>query len=133
MVSVQFRENFTGPSFCCVKAEKFQTFTSSYFDSGLQKIVLSSLLLFSCICYWVDLDDIQWNEVAISSARSFNNSWPLYLNFFKYDKRCPNIWFIKNSRCQQFLFWKKSHQKTQTFHLFKRPLFRKRWPYSHEC
>ena len=24
---------------------------------------------------------------------------------------CPNIWFIKNSKCQQFLFWRKSRQK----------------------
>ena len=29
------------------------------FDSGFQKIVLSSLLLFSYACYKVDLDDIQ--------------------------------------------------------------------------
>ena len=29
------------------------------FDSGFQKIVLSSLLLFSCACYKVDLDHIQ--------------------------------------------------------------------------
>ena len=46
--------------------------------------------------------------------RNLNSSWPLYLNFPKMINPYPNIYFIKNSKkCQQFLFWKKSYQKTQ--------------------
>ena len=73
----------------------------------------------------VDLDDIQWNEVATSTARNFNNSWPLYLNFSNMINLCLSIWFIENSKCQQFLFWKRSRQeKTKIFHILKGPLFR---------
>ena len=28
---------------------------------------------------------------------------------------CPNIWLIENLKCQQFLFWKKNHQKNKKF------------------
>ena len=49
--------------------------------------------------------------VATSSARNFNNNWPIYLNFSNMIKLCPNIWFIKNSKFQQFVFWKRSRQK----------------------
>ena len=82
-----------------------------FFESRLQNIVLSSLLLFSCDCY----DDIQWNEVATSAARNFNNSSLLYLNFSNLINLCPNIWFIKNSKHHQLLFWKRSRKKTQIF------------------
>ena len=102
--------------------QKFKLLADISFESCLQNIALSSLQLFSCASYWVDLDDIQWNEVATSTARNFNNSWPLYLNFSNMINLCLNIWFIKNSKCQQFLFWKKSRQKNATFLLFKGPL-----------
>ena len=83
-------------------------------------------------CYQVDLDDIQWNEVATSTAHNFSNSWPLTLNFSNMINLCPNIWFIKNPKCQQFAFWKRSRQKTQIFHNFKGPLFRNGWTYWYE-
>ena len=85
------------------------------FDSGLQNIVLTSLLLFSCPCYQADLGDIQWNEVAILTARNFNNNWPLYLNLSNMINLCPNILFIKISKCLQFLFWKRSRKKRHKF------------------
>ena len=66
------------------------------FDSWLQNIALSSLLLFLCACYSVDLDNTQPNEAATSAACNFNNSWPPYLNFSNMMKLCPNIWFIQN-------------------------------------
>ena len=119
MVSVQFRKNFTRPSFCGRRAKKLQTFSRYFFDNGFQKIVLSSLLLFSCACYYVDLDDIQWNEVATSTARNFNSSWLLYLHFFNMINLCSNIWFIKISKCQQLLFWRKSLQKHKFFIFLK--------------
>ena len=80
----------------------------------------------------VDLDDIQWNEVATSTARNFNNSWPLYLNFSNMINLCLSIWFIENSKCQQFLFWKRSRQKSTIFHIFTGPSFRNGWLYWHE-
>ena len=58
-----------------------------FFDSNFQKIVLLSLLLFSCACYYVYLDDIQENEVATSWAHNFNND--PRPQFFKYDKPLP--------------------------------------------
>ena len=51
------------------------------------------------------------NLVATSTARNFNNSWHIYLNFPDMINLCSNIWFIKNSKCQHFVFWKRSGQK----------------------
>ena len=85
------------------------------FESGLQNIVLSSLLLFSSTCY----DDIQWNEVATSTARNFNNCWPLCLNFSNMINFCPNICFIKNSKHQQLYFEKRAAKKHKFFIFLK--------------
>ena len=51
------------------------------FESSLQNTVLPSLLLFLCAGYEVDLDDIQWTEVATSTARNFNIVDPYTLIF----------------------------------------------------
>ena len=85
------------------------------FDSGLQNSALPTLMLISSACFWVDLNDIQWNEVVTSTARSFNYRKPAYLNFLNVINLCPNIWFSENSKCQQFLFWKKNRQKNKFF------------------
>ena len=61
--------------------KNFKLLADISFESSLQNTVLPSLLLFLCACYYVDLDNIQWNEVATSTARNFNNSKSLYLNF----------------------------------------------------
>ena len=62
-----FPFNFTkilqGRHFVVGGPKKLQSFTKYLaFDSGFHKTILSSLLLFSCACYYVDLEDIQWNE-----------------------------------------------------------------------
>ena len=88
------------------------------FGSGFQKTVLLDLLLFSCACYQVDLDYIQWNEVATSATRNFNNSWLLYFHFSRMINLCPNIWFTKNPKCQRFLFWRKSCQRNTNCSFF---------------
>ena len=62
---------------------------------------------------------IQWTEVATSTACNFINSWPICLNFSNMINLCHNIWSIENSKCQQFVFWKTSRQKTQIFHILK--------------
>ena len=56
------------------------------FESGLQNIVLPSLMPFSCACYSFDLDDIQWNEAATLAACNFDNSKSLYLIFSNMKK-----------------------------------------------
>ena len=105
------------------KASNFQQIF--FFENSVQNTILPSLLLFLCTCYYFDLDHIQWTEVAISTARNFNSNWRIYLNFW-------NIWFIKNCKCQQFVFWKRSRQKTLIFHFSKGPLFRNECPYWYE-
>ena len=102
------------------RPKSFKLLADISFESGLPNIVLPSLLQFSCACYYVDLDDIQWNQVATSTTRNFNNSRPLYLNFWNMINLCPNIWFIENSKCQQFLFWKKNRQKKHKFFMLLR-------------
>ena len=73
-------------------------------------------------------DDIPWNEVVTSTARTFNNSWPLHLTFSNINL-CPNILFIKNSKCQQsFLEKGAAKKKPQIFHIFKGLLFCNGWP-----
>ena len=133
MVSVQFRKNFTGLSFCGGWTRKRQTFSKHLFWEQPSKYCIPEFTAFLCACYWVDLEDVHWNKVATSTTCNFNNSWPLYLIFLNIINLCPNIWFIKNSKCQQFVFWKRSRQKTQIFHIFKGPLFRNGWLYWYEC
>ena len=74
------------------------------FDNGFHKIVLSSLLLFSCAFYKVDLGNIQWKQVTTSTTRNFDNNWPLYLNFSNMINLCPNIWFKKIQNVRKFYF-----------------------------
>ena len=117
------------------RPKSFKLLADISFESGLPNIVLPSLLRFSCACYYVDLDDIQWNQVATSTTRNFNNSRPLYLNFWNMINLCPNIWFIANSKCQSsfFFFGKVATKITQIFHIFKGQFFRNEWLYWYEC
>ena len=68
-------------------------------------------------------------SVLLSSLmdRNFNNSRPLYVFFWEMRNQYRNIWFMKNSKCQHFLFLKKQPQKWtdfSTFYLvFKGPPF----------
>ena len=127
MVFVQFHKNFTGPSFCGEWARELQrkiTLPDISFDCSFEKIVLSSLLLFSRACYLLDLDDIQWNEVATSTA--------LIPPFFKYVKLLPkylNFVSFKIRNASNFYFEERAPQKTQIFNIFKGPLFRNGWLY----
>ena len=115
----RFPFNFTnileGRHFAVDRAKSFKPLADISFESGLPNIVLLSLLRFSRACYYVDLDDIEWNQAATSTTRNFNNSRPVYLNFWNMINLCPNIWFIENSECQQFLIWKKTAKKHTFF------------------
>ena len=104
-----------GRHFVVGRTKNFKVLADISFQSSPQNTVLPSLLLFLCACYYFDLDDIQWNEVATSTARSFINSWPLYLIFWNMINFCPNVWFIKNSKCQQAFHLKKELPKNTNF------------------
>ena len=114
-----FAKDLKGRHFVAASPKNSKLLLDISFDSGFQKIVLWSLLLNLCACYWVDLVDIQWNKVGTSTVRKFSNSWPLYLNFSNMINLFQNIRFIKTLKCPQFLFWKKNRQKTQIFHFLK--------------
>ena len=123
MVIFQFHKKFTGSSFCDGRAKNLQILRDIDFDSGFQNIVLSNLLLFLCVCY---INWSRWysiNEITNLTARNFNSSRLLYHYFSKMSNFFPNIRFINNSNCKKFLFWRKSHQKTPIFRLFKGILF----------
>ena len=54
--------------------KSFKLLADISFGSGLQNNALSSLLLYLCACYHVDLDEIQRNEVPTSTIRIFSNN-----------------------------------------------------------
>ena len=90
------------------------------FDSSLQKTVLPSLLLFLCACYYVDLGNIQWDEVATSAARNFNIVDP-YTSFFKYNKPFPISQIfdsLKIPNISSFFYLTKKPPKENKFFIF---------------
>ena len=120
MVSVQFWI-LQGHHFVVGEPKTFKLSPDISFDTGFQKIVLSSLLLFSCACYK------SWSrsyEVATLTARSFNSSGLLYFHFLNMINLCPNMWFIKNLKCQYFFILKKEPSKAQILNFLKGLLFR---------
>ena len=90
----------------------------------------TKILAFSRHFFWelpskyciVEFTAIQWNEVAASTARNFNNSWPLYLRFSNMINLCLNIWFIKNWKYQKILFCKRGCQKNLKLSIFLKGL-----------
>ena len=58
-------------------------------------------------------------SVLLSSltARNFNNSRPIYVILCEMRNHYKNIWFMKNSKFQHFLFLKKQPQKWTNFPL----------------
>ena len=124
MVSVHITsKNLHGRHFVVGRPKSFKRLPYISFDKDLQNVVLPSLLLFSYACYYLELDDIHWTKVATLTAHNFNSSWLLYLHFSNKINLYSNIWFIRNSKCQQLLFSRKSLQKTEIVHYFKGPIF----------
>ena len=46
--------------------------------------------------------------LSSSTARNFNNSRPIYVILWEMRHNYRTIWFMKNSKCQHFLFLKNS-------------------------
>ena len=131
MVSVQFSKSFTGPPFCGGWTKKLQTFNTHFLWERPSKYCIFELtVVFVCLLLsWSRRYSMKWSL----TARNFNNSWPLYLNFSNMINLCSNIWFIKNAKCQWFFFKKKEPPKeTQIFHISKGLLFRNGWLYWYE-
>ena len=122
-----FAKTLQGRHFLVGSPKNFKLLKYLFWEQPSKYRISEFTAIFMCLLLKVDLDDIQSTEVATSTARNFNNSWPIYLHFSNMINLCPNIWFIKDSKCQKFVFWKRSLQKTQIFHIFKRPLFCNGW------
>ena len=79
--------------------QKLQTFLTVFREQPSKYCIVELTAVFVCLL-------LSWSrrysmkKVATSAARNFNKSWPLYLNFSNMINLCPNIWFIKNSKCQ---------------------------------
>ena len=61
---------------------------------------------------------IYTNLQSSPTACNFNNSRPIYVILWEMRNHYRNIWFMKNSKCQHFLFLKKQPQKWTNFSTF---------------
>ena len=61
---------------------------------------------------------IYTNLQSSPTAHNFSNSRTIYVILWKMRNHYRNIWFMKNSKCQHFLFPKNSPQNWQSFQLF---------------
>ena len=92
MVSVQFQKRFKGPLFCDATAEKLQIFTRYFFSA------------------------------ATSTARKFNNSRPLYLNFSNIINLSQIFDSVENCNASNFHFGKRIAEEYKFFIFLKRAL-----------
>ena len=106
--------------FCWMDLKNSNFSRHFFWEGSWEHYIAEFTAIFVCF-----LDDIQWNEVATSTALSFNNSRPLYLNFSIFDS-------LKMQNVSNFYFGKRTAKK-QTFHVFKGSLFRNGSSYWYEC
>ena len=67
---------------------------------------------------WTVFSRIYINLQSSPMSRNFNNSRPLYVILWEMRSHYRNIWLMKNSKCQHFLFLKNSPQNWKSFQLF---------------
>ena len=67
---------------------------------------------------WTVFPRIYTNLQSSPTARNFNNSRTIYVILWEMRNHYRNIWFMKNSKCQHFLFLKNNPKKSQSFQLF---------------
>ena len=98
-----FAKNLKDRHFVVGGSKNLKLSTNTCFGVSFQKNVFLSFLPFSSVCYQDDLTNSERNVIASSTARSFNNSWHLYVNFSKTINLCRNVWLIENWKFQQFI------------------------------
>ena len=67
---------------------------------------------------WTVFPRIYTNLQSSPTACSFNNSRTIYVILSEMRTHYRNIWFMKNSKCQNCLFLKNSPVISQSFQLF---------------
>ena len=123
MVSIQFHKNLQGRHFVMGEPKIFKFYEILILIVDFKTLYCQ---IYCCFYVFVTLIWSRWysiNEVTNLTARNFNSSRLLYHYFSKMSNFFPNIRFINNSNCKKFWFWRKSHQKTLIFRLFKGILF----------
>ena len=90
-----FAKILQGRHFVVGRPKNLKVLLDIFFDNDFQKVELSSFLLFSCACYYFDLDDVHRNRVETSTTLNFSSSWLLYLHFSNIINLCPAIVILK--------------------------------------
>ena len=88
-----------------LKTSERRHLTTNYLpEVTVQNHVLDS---FSKNIYQFEIKSLLSVLLSSSTARNFNNSRPIYLFLWEMRNNYRNIWFMKNSEYQHFLFLKK--------------------------
>ena len=85
------------------------------------------------VLWWVDQKILPFHRAFLLTAALKKLFFRVFLLLSYVKNLCQNIWFIKNSKCWQFWFWKKSRQNNTNFSFFRAQLFLNGWPYWYEC
>ena len=98
-------------------SERSHLTTSYLLEVTVQDHILDSFSI------QVFLDYIEYISILVllsnSTARNFSNLCiPIYIISWEIRNHYRNIWFMKNSRCQHFLFLEKQPQKWTAFSTF---------------
>ena len=103
----------------------------SFYYSFLKHVMLT-LLLFPCAVYSGDPCKSRWNETSGSTACNYSKGDLLYSKFSKLKQ----LWIYLQLRVIHdfdiFIFFKNSHQKSEFFQFFKKPLFSTEWSSENE-
>ena len=67
---------------------------------------------------WTVVPRIYTNLQSSPTPRIFNNSRPIYVIFWEMRNHYRTIWYLKNPKCQHFLFLKKTAPKIDKFFIF---------------
>ena len=96
-----------------LKTSERRHLTTSY----LPEVTVQNHILDSLQCQFA-IKSLLSVLLSSSTARNFNNSRPMYAILWEMINNYRTIWFMKNSKCQHFLFLKKSAQKLDKFFNF---------------
>ena len=107
------RERFLLISKLILKTSEERHLSTSY----LPEITVQNHIFDSLQCQFA-IKSLPSVLLSSSTARNFNNSRPIYVILWEMRNNYRTIWFMKNSKCQHFLFLKNSPKNGQIFQLF---------------